>query len=95
MTDRFSRYQRMICDRPHPKVLRITLTNGKMNTADAVMQEELLTIWRDIDADRDVHAVIITGAGSVFSAGGDLNWQKMWSETTAREHAVSRMLAIL
>lgn len=73
MTDRFARYQRMICDRPHPKVLRVTLTNGKMNTADAIMQEELLTIWRDIDLDRDVHAVIITGAGAVFSAGGDLD----------------------
>jgi len=73
MTDRFARYRRMVCDKPHPKVLRVTLTNGKMNTADAVMQEELLTIWRDIDLDRDVHAVIVTGAGRVFSAGGDLD----------------------
>ncbi|CAN5229606.1 enoyl-CoA hydratase/isomerase family protein [soil metagenome] len=73
MSDRFARYRRMICDKPHPKVLRVTLTNGPMNTADAVMQEELLTIWRDIDLDRDVHAVIITGAGKVFSAGGDLD----------------------
>jgi enoyl-CoA hydratase len=73
MSDRFARYRRMVCDKPHPKVLRVTLTNGKMNTADAVMQEELLTIWRDIDLDKDVHAVIITGAGTVFSAGGDLD----------------------
>lgn len=73
MSDRFARYRRMVCDKPHPKVLRVTLTNGKMNTADAVMQEELLTIWRDVDLDKDVHAVIITGAGTVFSAGGDLD----------------------
>jgi enoyl-CoA hydratase len=73
MSDRFARYRRMVCDKPHPKVLRVTLTNGKMNTADAVMQQELLTIWRDIDLDRDVHAVLITGAGAVFSAGGDLD----------------------
>lgn len=73
MSDRFARYRRMVCDKPHPKVLRVTLTNGKMNTADAVMQEELLAIWRDIDLDKDVHAVIVTGAGSVFSAGGDLD----------------------
>lgn len=73
MSDRFARYRRMVCDKPHPKVLRVTLTNGKMNTADAIMQEELLTIWRDIDLDKDVHAVIINGAGTVFSAGGDLD----------------------
>lgn len=73
MTDRFSRYQRLVCDRPHPKVLRITLTNGKMNSADALMQEELLTIWRDIDRDTSVHSVIVTGAGKIFSAGGDFS----------------------
>lgn len=67
----FSRYRRLICDKPHPKVLRVTLTNGKMNTADAIMQEELLTIWRDIDQETNVHSVIIRGAGTVFSAGGD------------------------
>jgi enoyl-CoA hydratase len=71
MPDQFSRYGRLVCDRPHPKVLRITLTNGKMNTADAQMQDELLTIWRDIDLAPEVHAVVVTGAGSVFSAGGD------------------------
>jgi enoyl-CoA hydratase len=73
MSERFARYARLVCDRPHPKVLRVTLTNGKMNTADAVMQEELLTIWRDIDQDTSVHAVVVTGAGEVFSAGGDFD----------------------
>jgi len=71
MSDRFAAYKRLVCDRPHPKVLRVTLTNGKMNSADALMQEELLNIWRDIDRDTSVHAVIVTGAGKVFSAGGD------------------------
>ena len=66
-------YKRLVCDRPHPKVLRVTLTNGKMNAADALMQEELLNIWRDIDRDTSVHSVIVTGAGKVFSAGGDFD----------------------
>src|SRR5277367_1010857 len=73
MSDRFSRYTKLICDRPHPKVLRVTLTNGKMNATDLVMQEELLSIWRDIDQDTSVHAVIVIGAGKVFSAGGDFD----------------------
>ena len=29
-------YQRLRFDRPHPRVLRITMDNGRMNTADAV-----------------------------------------------------------
>ncbi|MCA3314473.1 MAG: enoyl-CoA hydratase/isomerase family protein [Roseomonas sp.] len=71
MTDPYAKYQRLRFDRPHPKVLRVTMDNGKMNTADAVMHQELVQIWRDIDADTSINAVIITGAGKVFSAGGD------------------------
>ena len=71
MTDPYARYTRLRFDRPHPKVLRITMDNGKMNTADAVMHAELGDIWRDVDRDPSVNAVIITGAGTMFSAGGD------------------------
>ncbi len=73
MSDRFSKYTRLVCDRPHPNVLRIVLTNGKMNTVDAVMGRELIDIWKDVDEDPSVHSVIITGAGKVFSAGGDFS----------------------
>ena len=47
------------------------MANGKMNSADAAMHAELGQIWRDIHADPAVSAVIFTGAGEVFSAGGD------------------------
>jgi len=70
-TDRYSKYTRLILDRPHPKVLRIRLNNGKMNTADHRMHWELSEIWNDVDADPDINAAIITGNDSVFSAGGD------------------------
>ncbi len=71
MTDPYARYTRLKFDRPHPKVLRITMENGRMNTTDAVMHAELGDIWRDIDRDTNVNAAILTGAGKVFSAGGD------------------------
>ena len=71
MSDPYARYTRLRFDRPHPKVLRITMDNGKMNTADAVLHGELADIWRDVDRDPGVNAVILTGAGAVFSAGGD------------------------
>lgn len=73
MTDPYARYTRLRFDRPHPKVLRITMDNGRMNTADNALHAELADIWRDVDRDPSVNAAILTGAGKVFSAGGDFN----------------------
>jgi enoyl-CoA hydratase/carnithine racemase len=73
MPERYASYTRLTFDRPHPRVLRITMGEGqeRPNPVDAVMHRELGDVWRDIDTDPDVNAVIITGAGRAFSAGGD------------------------
>src|ERR1700674_1185900 len=71
MTDPYARYTRLKFDRPHAKVLRITMENGRMNTTDEALHAELGDIWRDVDRDASVNAVVLTGAGKVFSAGGD------------------------
>jgi enoyl-CoA hydratase len=71
MSDPYAKYTRLKFDRPHPAVLRITMENGRMNSADDAMHAELGEIWRDVDRDPTVNAAIITGAGKVFSAGGD------------------------
>jgi enoyl-CoA hydratase len=71
MTDPYARYTRLKFDRPHTKILRITMENGRMNTTDAALHAELGEIWRDVDKDQSVNAVVLTGAGKVFSAGGD------------------------
>jgi enoyl-CoA hydratase/carnithine racemase len=80
MSDPYARYTRLKFDRPHPKVLRVTMDNGRMNTADEAMHAELADIWRDIDRDDSVHVAILTGAGKVFSAGGDFNMIKSATE---------------
>ncbi|WP_236034127.1 enoyl-CoA hydratase/isomerase family protein [Belnapia mucosa] len=80
MTVTYENYQRLRFDRPHPRVLRITMDNGRMNTADSVMHGELVRIWRDIDADDSVSCAIITGAGKTFSAGGDFEMVRAISE---------------
>lgn len=67
----WSRYDRLRFDRPHPRVLRIVIENGRLNTIDSAMHEELAHVWLDVDRDPSVSAVIITGAGNAFSAGGD------------------------
>lgn len=71
MSGRYSKYTRLKFDHPHPKVLRITMDNGKFNTADRIMHAELARVWRDLDADPGINSAIVTGAGTMFSAGGD------------------------
>jgi enoyl-CoA hydratase len=74
MSDRYQPYTKLKFDRPADRVLRITMDNPKrLNAADARMHEELVHVWRDVDADPDISAVIIRGAGNAFSAGGDLD----------------------
>jgi enoyl-CoA hydratase len=81
MSDRYGDYQRLEFDRPADRVLRITMNNpGKLNSADGVMHAELVRIWRDIDADADIGAAIIRGAGEAFSSGGDLELVKEMTE---------------
>ena len=77
----YDSYQRLRFDRPHPRVLRVTMDNGRMNTADAVMHAELVQVWRDVDADDSVNCTIITGAGGTFSAGGDFAMVQEISES--------------
>jgi len=75
MSDWQNRYQRLLFDRPHRKVLRVTMNRPeKYNATDAIMHRELVDVWRDIDGDDTVNCVIIQGAGGkVFSAGGDFD----------------------
>ena len=45
----------------------------KLNAADLSMQRSLLERWHDIESDDQVRAVVLTGAGRAFCAGGDLS----------------------
>lgn len=77
MQDRYARYTRLKFDRPAERVLRITLSSPlKMGAMDAQMHREVSEIWADVDADSSVSAIIITGDGKTFSAGGDLNHER-------------------
>ena len=86
---RYKDYTRLKLDRPAPRVLRITMDNpGRMNAADARMHWELAYIWREIDADPDVSAVILTGAGKAFSAGAELDLVEAMTRDFATRTAV-------
>ena len=70
-------FERLVFDRPTPKVLRITLTSPlKMNVMDARAHAELAAVWRVADRDDGVAAIVVRGQPLAFSAGGDLSRQK-------------------
>lgn len=74
MDEKYERFSRLLIDRPHARVLRVIMNRpDKLNAVDAEMHRELTEIWRVIDADPTVNAVLLTGAGKAFSAGGDLD----------------------
>lgn len=76
MSGHYPAYQSLILDRPAPRVLRITMARGKMNAMDYQMHRDVADIWRLIDEDPETSAVIITGAGRAFSAGGDFDLEE-------------------
>lgn len=45
-----------------------------LNAVNAEMHAELVSIFKDLADDEEVRAVILTGAGRAFSAGGDIKW---------------------
>ncbi len=89
MTDRYAKYTRFEFDRPVDRVLRITINNPETyNSLDAVGHREFTYIWRDIDDDDDLSAVILTGKGKAFSSGGDFSMiEQNMNDHTARIRA--------
>ena len=73
MPDRYARYDKFLIERPADGILKLTFNNPETyNSVDAEGHNQLTYIWRDIDADPSVRAVIVTGTGKAFSAGGDV-----------------------
>ena len=72
MKTEYGAYQRLRFDEPAPHVLRITISRPeRLNALDEQGHRELTYVWRQIDADPAISAVVLTGEGRAFSAGGD------------------------
>jgi len=70
----YSQYKRLTMDR-RGRILTVTLNRPETrNAIDGRMHEELATIFYDVQLDEQADVIVLTGAGSAFSAGGDLNW---------------------
>jgi enoyl-CoA hydratase len=61
------------------------------NALDGALHEATLAAVRDVATDPDVRAVVLTGAGDVFSAGGDFGLiEQMQSDTNLRRATLDR-----
>ncbi len=62
--------------------IRIVTLNrpDALNAANAALHGELGRIWAELAADETVRAVVLTGSGTAFSAGGDLGLLKDMAE---------------
>jgi len=69
------------------RVAQLTLNNpDKRNAMNYAMVEALTAALRQVDADHELRAAIIGGAGDSFSAGGDLQEFAAELEMQAYEH---------
>jgi enoyl-CoA hydratase/carnithine racemase len=58
----------------HERILTLTLNRPeKLNAFTAKMMHEMIDVFTKVNADDDVGAVIVTGAGRAFCAGADLS----------------------
>jgi enoyl-CoA hydratase len=70
----YSRYKTLIVER-HGDVLTVALNRPQsLNAVNAELHTDLSYVFADIAQDSDVNAVILTGAGRAFCAGGDIQW---------------------
>lgn len=86
MLQRYENYHALELDSPAERILRITFNKPEtLNSLDEEGHRELTYIWRDIDEDENISAVVLTGKGRAFSAGGDFAMiEKMIGDSKTR-----------
>ena len=67
-------YQTLKFTRKGPVLILGINRPEQLNTVNARLHTELSTVFADIAQDATVKAVVLTGEGRAFSAGGDLAW---------------------
>jgi len=67
----YSEFRHMTFTR-RERILTITLNRPPMNPIHYELHNELARLWYKVQLDHDADVVVLTGAGEVFSAGGDI-----------------------
>jgi enoyl-CoA hydratase len=68
-------------------VLRVVIAHptSPLNVVDGDMHEELARLFRALKRERSARAILITGRGKAFSAGGDFDWFPTLQDPTMLE----------
>lgn len=79
------------------RVGRVTFNRPEVHNAfNATLIKEMSHLFAEIEKDRDIRVVVLTGEGKSFCAGADLNWMREVTEQTFEENlAESNTLADL
>jgi len=73
MLDKYKEFSGLTFENNQPGVLEVVFDGPNLNAVDEKVHTEIARIWPVIDADPDVRAVIVRGAGKAFSAGGSFD----------------------
>lgn len=77
-------YQRIAIER-HDQILVLRLNNPeRSNAVDDRMHSELSTVFLDAQNDADSRVVVLTGAGTCFSVGGDTSADRQFTSASGR-----------
>ena len=91
-------YKYLLVDRKPSGVALVTMNRPEiLNAINWEMHEELEQVFVDLDHDKNVRAIVLTGAGRGFCSGGDqksLDKVAIPSPTRAGRHLVRNMLEV-
>lgn len=81
-------YRNLEIERREGDVLRIAIDRpgDPLNAVDGDLHSELARLFRELRQEDDARAILLTGSGRVFSAGGDFNWFPELQDGHALEH---------
>jgi enoyl-CoA hydratase len=75
VTERFEDYRCIRFERDgHLLTVTIDHPESELNAVDERLHDELRRLFSDLRSERDARAVVLTGAGRAFCAGGDFGW---------------------
>ena len=80
-------FRALHCDRVGD-VLRVAIQHptNDLNTVDALLHGELAQLFRELKREDAARAVLLTGRGRAFSAGGDFAWFRTLDALEKLEH---------
>jgi enoyl-CoA hydratase len=82
------RFERHPGPTPEADVLEVVIdrADSALNAVNGQLHDDLTHLFPRLQAERDARAVLLTGAGRAFSAGGDFDWFPTLADRRTLEH---------